>query len=174
MLEEEERQLTPLFAHYFDPKDSSSYSIDDIAELTSDVGKGQTLMYTNCISCHKMGETGGEIGPILTNINEKYDKLGLLEAIIHPDAGIAFGSEPFLVTLKNGGILYGILLSDGPVVTVMDIYNQRYMMDASMILDKRQLRISPMPSPQHLKLSEQEVADITGFLLQNNKALTIR
>jgi putative membrane-bound dehydrogenase-like protein len=174
ILEEEDRQLRPLFAHYFDPKDSSSYKVDDIAELTSDVNKGQTLMYTNCISCHKMGETGGEIGPILTNIHEKYDKLGLLEAIVHPDAGIAFGSEPFLVTLKNGGILYGILLSDGPVVTVMDIYNQRYMMDASMILDKRQLRISPMPSPRHLKLSEQEVADITGFLLQNGRALTTR
>lgn len=174
MLEDEDRQLKPLFAHYFDPMDSSSYEVEKITDLVADVNKGETLMYTNCLSCHKMGEIGGELGPILTNINEKYDKLGILEAIVHPDAGIAFGSEPFLVTLKNGGILYGILLSDGPVVTVMDIYNQRYMMDASMILDKRQLRISPMPSPKHLKLSEQEVADITGFLLQNNRALTTR
>lgn len=174
ILNDEDRQLKPVFSHYFDPMDSSAYDVKIIRDLVADADKGETLMYTNCLSCHKMGESGGELGPILTNINEKYDKLGILEAIVHPDAGIAFGSEPFLITLNNGGILYGILLSDGPVVTVMDIYNRRYMMDATMIQDKRQLRISPMPSPKHLQLTEQEVADITGFLLQNNRALTTR
>ena len=68
-----------------------------------------------------MEEVGGEIGPILTNIHDKYDKRGLFEAIADPDAGIAFGSEPYLVT-----------------------------------------------SPKHLQLSEQDVADITGFLLGEN------
>lgn len=174
MLEEEDRQLSPLFARFFDPADSVAYPVADIGDLTSDVDRGQTLMYTNCISCHKVGEVGGELGPILTHIGEKYDKLGLLEAIVYPDAGIAFGSEPYLVTLKNGAILYGILLSDGPVVTIMDIYNQRHMLDATVISDKKQLRVSPMPSPRHMNLSPQEVADITAFLLQNNRALSSR
>lgn len=174
MLEEEDRQLSPLFARFFDPADSIGFMVEDVGKLTSDIEKGQTLMYTNCISCHKMGDTGGELGPILTYIGEKYDKLGLLEAIVRPDAGIAFGSEPYLITLKNGAMLYGILLSDGPVVTVMDIYNQRHMLDATVISDKRQLRVSPRPSPRQLKLTEQEVADIAGFLLQNSQKLASR
>ncbi|MEX2592597.1 MAG: PVC-type heme-binding CxxCH protein [Anditalea sp.] len=174
MLNEEDRYIKPLIAHYFEPLDSSTYPIEAIADLSVDVNKGKTLMYSNCLSCHKMGETGGEIGPVLTDIHTKFDKRGMLEAIVHPEAGIAFGSEPYLITMKNGGILYGLLLSDGPVVTVLDIYGRRYMMESSKILSKQLLRISPMPSPKHLQLSEQDVADITAFLLQNDLALTTR
>ena len=174
MLNVDDRYIKPLIAHYFKSSDSSSYNVEAIADLSVDVNKGKTLMYSNCLICHNMGELGGEIGPVLTNIHTKYDKLGMLEAIVHPDAGIAFGSEPYLITMKNGAILYGILLSDGPVVTVLDINNRRYMMESSQILSKKQLRASLMPSPKHMHLSEQDVADIAAFLLQGNKALTSR
>jgi putative heme-binding domain-containing protein len=174
MVKEDDRFIQPLVAHYFEPSDSSTYSIEAIGNLSVDVNKGKSLMYSNCLSCHKMDETGGEIGPVLTNIHTKLDKPRMLEAILNPEAGIAFGSEPYLITLKNGGISYGLLLSNGPVVTVLDIYGRRYMMDSSQILSKQLLRISPMPSPKHLQLSEQDVADITAFLLQNDQSLTNR
>src|SRR5690606_31141103 len=126
MIQEEDRYIKPLIAHYFEPADPTPVRIDVVANLPVDVERGKTLTYSNCLSCHKMGEVGGEIGPILTNIHDKYDKPGILEAIADPDAGIAFGSEPYLVTMKNGGVVYGLLLSDGPVVTVIDLYNRRY------------------------------------------------
>lgn len=169
MLGTDDRYLQSLIAHYFDPSDSSSYQVQAIAGLPADLVRGKKLMYSNCLVCHKVGEFGGEIGPVLTNIQNKYDKLGLLEGIVHPDAGIEFGSEPYLITMKNGVILYGLLLSDGPVVTVMDIYGQRYMMDATQVSGKKELRISPMPAPQYMQLSEQDIADIAAFLLQANK-----
>ncbi|MEX2594934.1 MAG: HEAT repeat domain-containing protein [Anditalea sp.] len=174
MMNEEDRYVKPLIAHYFESSDPSPFNVEAIADLPVNVEKGRTLMYSNCLSCHKMGDLGSEVGPILTNIRTKYDKLGMIEAIVHPAAGIAFGSEPHLITMKNGGILYGLLLSDGPVVTVLDIYSQRYMVEASQIQSKQLLRTSLMPSPEHLQLGEQEVADITGFLLQHDNALTSR
>ena len=103
MLNGADRFVKPLIAHYFDSADSSSYNIKAIADLPADVNRGKTLMYSNCLVCHKMGDPGGEIGPILTTIHTKYDKLGILEAIIHPSAGIAFGFEAYLITMKNGG-----------------------------------------------------------------------
>jgi putative membrane-bound dehydrogenase-like protein len=174
MLQVDDRYIKPLLAHYFKLPDSASYPVEAIAELPADKIKGKKLMYGNCLVCHKLGTAGGEIGPFLTNIQNKYDKRGLLEAIIRPEAGIAFGAEPYLVTMKNGGILYGLLLSDGPVVTVLDIYGRRYMMEAGQVLSKKQLRTSPMPSPKQMQLSEQDVADITAFLLGDNKAITSR
>ena len=87
------------------------------------------------------------------------------------DAGIAFGAEPYLVTFKNGAILYGLLLSDGPVVTVADIYGGRYMVEASQVLSRKQLSTSLMPSPRHLQLSPQDVAHITAYLLDGDKNL---
>ena len=146
-----------------------AFPIKTIADLPANKIKGRELLYSNCIRCHKVGETGGEIGPFLTNIQNKYDKPALLDAIIHPDAGVAFGYEPYLITLKNGAILYGLLLSEGPVVTVLEINGGRYMLDASQVAGKKQINTSPMPSPQQLELSHQDVADITAFLLEENK-----
>src|SRR5690554_1708889 len=67
MLREEDRYVKPLIAHYFETSDPSPYRIEAIADLTVDVDKGKTLMYSNCLTCHKMGEVGGEIWRILSN-----------------------------------------------------------------------------------------------------------
>ena len=169
MFVEKDRFILPLIAHFFQEPQAVSYPIEALAELSVNEENGRTLFNSNCVSCHKIGEMGSEIGPVLTNIQDKLDKKGLLESIVRPSAGIAFGSEPFLITLKNGSILYGLLLSDGPVITVMDIYNQRYMMEADKVLSKQQIRISPMPEPELMELSNQEVADIAGYLMLENK-----
>lgn len=171
MLQVNDRYLKPVIATYFDKPDAPGYQLEAIARLPADAVKGKKLLLGNCIVCHKVGTTGGEIGPYLTDIQHKFDKQGLLQAILQPEAGVAFGAEPYLVILKNGGILYGLLLSDGPVLTVLDIYGRRYMMDSALVLTKKQLKSSPMPAPRHLQLSEQDVADITAFLMQSNKAL---
>ncbi|MEX2592878.1 MAG: HEAT repeat domain-containing protein, partial [Anditalea sp.] len=92
MLKVEDRYLLPLVTHYFDLKDSTTFDLEDIAELNVNPAKGKVLLYSNCIVCHKVGEVGGELGPILSNIQAKYGKTGILEAIINPDSGIAFGS----------------------------------------------------------------------------------
>lgn len=162
--------ILPLIAHFFKEPEAVSYPIEALAELEVNVENGRTLFNSNCVSCHIIEEMGSELGPVLTNIQDKVDKLGLLESMVRPGAGIAFGSEPFLITLKNGAILYGLLLSDGPVVTVRDIYSQRYMMEADQVLSKQQIRISPMPEPKHMELRNQEVADIAGYLMVKNKA----
>jgi len=116
-----------------------------------------------------VGSMGGETGPVLTSIQNKFDQPGLLEAIVRPDEGIAFGAEAFLVTTKNGGIIYGILLSNGAVITALDVYGRQYMIDEHEILTKQSLKNSLMPSPEYMKLSKQDLSDIAAFLLSNKK-----
>ncbi len=174
MMQEEDRNLRALAAHYFATSDSESYQIETVANLSADANRGRSLFYSNCLTCHKMGAAGSEVGPMLTNISTKYDKLGMLEGLLHPEAGVAFGYEPYLVMLKNGGAVYGLLLSDGAVVTMLDTYGRRYMIEEEKVERKKRLNLSIMPSPQHMQLSEQDVADITAFLLQGQKALSSR
>ena len=174
VMQEEDRNLKALAAHFFAPSDTSSYKIETVAELSADASHGKTLFYSNCLACHKMGEAGSEIGPVLTNIHTKYGKVGMLEGILHPEVGIAFGYEPYLVMMKNGGAVYGLLLSDGVVVTLLDTYGRRYMMEDTQIASKQKLSISIMPPPRYMQLSEQDVADIAAFLLQGDQALTSR
>ncbi len=174
MLEEDDRNLRALAAHYFAPSDTTSYGVESVANLSADANRGKSLFYSNCLTCHKMGEVGSEVGPMLTNISTKYGKLGMLEGLLHPEAGVAFGYEPYLVMLNNGGVVYGLLLSDGAVVTVLDTYGRRYMIEEEKVERKKRLDLSIMPSPEHMQLNEQDVADITAFLLQGQRALSSR
>ncbi len=174
MMQEEDRNLRALAAHYFASSDTALYQIETVANLSADANRGKGLFYSNCLTCHKMGAAGSEVGPMLTNISTKYDKLGMLEGLLHPEAGVAFGYEPYLVMLKNGGVVYGLLLSDGAVVTVLDTYGRRFMIEENEVERKKSLNLSIMPSPQHLQLSRQDVADITAFLLQGQAVLSSR
>jgi putative membrane-bound dehydrogenase-like protein len=153
-------------ARRFLHEENQPYNTEKIITLQASADNGQTLFQQNCITCHKMGNVGLEVGPELTSIHRKYDQLGMLEALVNPDAAVAFGYEPWLVSTKDGGIVYGLMLSDGPVVTLMDMYGRRYMMERDFVERKKRLSFSPMPSPQDFALSEQEVADLSAYLLQ--------
>jgi putative heme-binding domain-containing protein len=150
------------------PEKPEKYVTQQLLSLQASADNGQTLFQQNCITCHKMGEVGLGVGPELTSIHRKYDQLGMLEALVNPDAAVAFGYEPWIVSTKDGGIIYGLMLSDGPVVTVMDMYGRRYMMEREFVERKKRLSFSPMPAPVDFALSEQEVADISAYLLQVN------
>jgi putative membrane-bound dehydrogenase-like protein len=169
VMNEEDKYLKSLAAHFFLPKDTLAYDFKSITGLKADETKGKNLVLSNCLVCHKVGSMGGETGPVLTNIQNKFDLAGVLEAIVKPDEGIAFGSESYLVTTKNGGIIYGILLSNGAVVTALDVYGRQYMIDEKEILTKQSLKNSLMPSPDFLKLSKQDLSDISAFLLSHKK-----
>ncbi|GAA4314244.1 hypothetical protein GCM10023143_24990 [Compostibacter hankyongensis] len=173
MLKADDRNIHALMDRYFNTSDTASYTVEAIDKLSADAGKGKLLFMSNCLVCHKIGTTGNEIGPDLTTIQTRYDKSGILESIVHPDAAVAFGSEPYIITLKNGAALYGLLLSDGPVVTAMDTYGKQYIMESAQIESKRRLNTTIMPSPRHMSLSQNDVANIAAFLLQNNKDVTV-
>jgi putative membrane-bound dehydrogenase-like protein len=169
VMNEDDKFLKSLAAHFFLPPDTAAYDFKTVTALKADLTKGKNLVLSNCLVCHKVGSMGGETGPVLTSIQNKFDQAGLLDAIVRPDDGIAFGSETYLVTTKNGGIIYGILLSNGAVVTALDIYGRQYMIDEKEILTKQSLKNSLMPSPAYLKLSKQDLSDISAFLLSNKK-----
>ena len=155
-------------ARRFLPDDSMQYNTKKLMSMQGSAENGQTLFRQNCITCHKMGDVGLEVGPELTSIHRKYGQLGMLEALVNPDAAVAFGYEPWIVSTKDGGIVYGLMLSDGPVVTVLDLYGRRYMMERGFVERKKRLSFSPMPAPRDFALSEQEVADISAYILQAN------
>lgn len=171
LLKEDDRNIKVLMAHFFGTPDSI-HSLETIAGLPADINRGKNVFIAKCVVCHKVGGTGQEIGPDLTNIQTRFDKKVIMDAIANPAAGIAFGLEPWLVSLKNGAVVYGILQSGGAVVTVMDTYGRQYIIEASQIESKRQLnKMTIMPPPEYMPASEQDIADVVAFLLQNDKKL---
>src|SRR6185295_10560068 len=65
-----------------------TFSIDAIAKLNGDAVEGRNIFVSRCSTCHRVGTTGNEIGPELTEIGKKFDKVSLLDAIINPSVAI--------------------------------------------------------------------------------------
>jgi putative membrane-bound dehydrogenase-like protein len=147
------------------PGNAKTLSVKQITQLQASVDKGKAIFQKNCGTCHKHGETGGEIGPDLTQIHKKFDKKGLLDAIMNPSAGMAFGYEPWLIRTKKGSSFYGFLMADGPTVVIRDAAGTQHTFKAGDIESRKQLTTSLMPDPVTMNLTEQDLADVAQYLL---------
>jgi putative heme-binding domain-containing protein len=153
--------------YFLRPGVARTVSLRQIAALTGNAAAGLSVFKANCATCHKHGTLGAEIGPELTKIHEKFDRNGLLDAIINPSAGLAFGYEPWLITTKNGQTFYGFLVSDGAQAIVMkDAAGQKHTIPATTIASRRQYTTSLMPDPVAMGITEQQLADLTAYLLK--------
>lgn len=154
-------------SHYFTkPGVSRTYSIPAVSQLMPNGQHGAALFETHCAPCHRVGVTGSDIGPDLSHVGRKFDQSALLDAIVNPSAGIAFGYEPYLVTTRNGQSFYGFLVADGPqTVVIRDLANRRHTIRTSDIATRKQQENSLMPEPSSFGLSEQDLADISAYLL---------
>jgi putative heme-binding domain-containing protein len=151
--------------YFTKPGNNKPLSIKQITSLPASAEQGKALFLSNCAMCHKHGNTGGEIGPDLSQIHRKFDKTGLLDAIINPSAGMAFGYEPWMIKTKKGSSFYGFLMADGPTVVIKDAGGQKHVLKETDIESRKQLGTSLMPDPLTMGLNEQNLADVAEFLL---------
>ncbi len=159
-------QVRTLASDYFPREDNKKrYSIDFIAKIAPDDRHGEQVFTTYCATCHRHGAKGGEIGPDLSSIHQKFDRVALLDAIVNPSAGMVFGYEPWLVTTKKGETIYGFLVSDGATLVLKDAGGQQHAFKKDQIKSRKQLPTSLMPEPGTLGLKDQDLADLTGYLL---------
>ncbi|HEX5668148.1 MAG TPA: PVC-type heme-binding CxxCH protein, partial [Chitinophagaceae bacterium] len=61
--------------YFSKPGNDIQYSIERIASLKSDAAKGKLLFNTYCSTCHKTGTAGRSVGPDLSGIGNKFDKV---------------------------------------------------------------------------------------------------
>ena len=100
------------------PPGANAKPLPPVAELVKrkgNVANGAKVFLREtaaCARCHKVGAIGQEVGPALTEIGDKLPKEELYEAIIDPSAGISFGYEAWLVTMKDGNAAFGIIQSE--------------------------------------------------------------
>jgi putative membrane-bound dehydrogenase-like protein len=158
-------QSVRILASQFFPQKGGTIKLDFVARMTADRTKGKQIFETACATCHKHGKTGAEIGPDLTPIHQKYDKMALLDAIANPSASVVFGYEAYTVTTKKGETFFGFLLSDGAQVVLKDVAGARHVFKADQIKSRVKMESSLMPEPTALGLNEQALADLAGYLL---------
>jgi putative heme-binding domain-containing protein len=140
--------------------------IPDILKLKGDAAKGIELFKNYCANCHQVNGEGIDYGPKLSEIGSKLPKDGQLLAILYPDAGISFGYEGWDLKMKDGSQMRGLIASRTETdwsVKMPDGSLQAYKIKD--IISKKQIANSMMPGGFHEVMTEQQLADLTEYLM---------
>ncbi|HEX8038442.1 MAG TPA: PVC-type heme-binding CxxCH protein, partial [Chryseosolibacter sp.] len=167
MLKNEDPTVRIQAAAYFKTKDpAGNASVPEIEKLLPNVANGREVFAKSCSTCHRINDEGATIGPDLSAIKNKFDRKTLLENIIDPNAAIVFGYETWTIDLKDGQSLFGFLIADSPErFTLRDLSGRDRVIESALILSKKKQEGSVMPSPLALGLSNQDLANVSAYLM---------
>ena len=134
------------------------------ARTTGDVASGREVFNQNCSQCHKVGETGSEVGPDLLSLSGR-TKYEFLENILDPNSNIVPGYEEYLVETTDGRALTGVMASQGPAtVTLRRSEGEEDTISRSLIASLRSLGVSAMPEGVQEDITVRQMTDLLEYL----------
>ena len=147
--------------------------ISELVKRKGDVTKGAKVFFretVTCARCHKVADQGIDVGPALTEIGSKLPKEELYAAILDPSAGISFGYEAWLVTMKDGNVAFGIIESETPEeISVKGPTGVLTRHPKANVKGRMQQTVSLMPPGLHLTMNETELVDLIEYLASLKK-----
>ncbi|MBA2328096.1 MAG: c-type cytochrome, partial [Flavisolibacter sp.] len=139
--------------------------ISVLAKMTGEPNNGKQVFLKTCSTCHQLGNEGQPFGPALTQIGNKLTKDALYIAIIHPDNGINFGYEGYVIKMKDGNVVAGIIASeteDALEVMLPGGIKKRY--EKAQVQSRKIMDNSMMPSNLHQLMNQQELVNLVEYL----------
>jgi quinoprotein glucose dehydrogenase len=118
----------------------------------------------SCVRCHKVGGQGGEVGPDLSDIGARRDRLYLLEAIVAPSRQIAEGFETRVVATTDGQVHVGVLKSDVGDTLRLTTAEGKPLAIPKAEIEEQKRGDSAMPDDLVKMLSKAELRDLVEFL----------
>lgn len=117
-----------------------------------------------CLSCHRVADTGGTLGPDLTQIGRIRSTRDLLEAIAFPNATIARGYDAFQVTTKDGNNLVGTMPREtADTVFVVTADAKENPVPRSSIAKVEPVAMSLMPPGLDRAIEPKVLADLVAY-----------
>ncbi|MFK8112933.1 MAG: family 16 glycoside hydrolase [Rubripirellula sp.] len=132
---------------------------------------GRNLFHAvQCASCHRFDGLGGDVGPDLTTVKNKFDANYLLESIVEPSKVISDQYSSKVVLVADGRLLTGLMVErDGKVEIYpsgkTDEELKPVIIDAEDIESIKDSPVSQMPQSMLDMLSGDEVRDLIAYLL---------
>jgi len=117
-----------------------------------------------CIRCHKLYGRGGEVGPELSTVATRLDRMALLASIVTPDLQLAPGYETVLVTLDDAETVAGIAIGETAQQLSLRLPDgTRQDLDKARIRSRERGR-SAMPTGLAEILGPRSLRDLLEFL----------
>ena len=123
-------------------------TVADVASRTGDAARGEAASWAAARhaigAAHRQAPTSV---PTSTDIDKKFDRAGLIEAIVNPSAAIAFGFGAELFVTRRSEPIIGFLQSEGATISIRDGYGRTRTIAADDLAARVPLKSSLMPDP---------------------------
>ncbi|HZN40895.1 MAG TPA: c-type cytochrome, partial [Planctomycetota bacterium] len=143
-----------------------------------DLRAGHNLFHAvGCASCHYFAGEGGNHGPDLTSLGNKFTARDVLEAILEPSLVISDQYSGSVLTRKDGTAIFGSVKkafhgdSDVYEVVPATAEAQLVRVPAADVAKVEPSKLSPMPKDLVDRLSADELRDLLAFLLSRGQGL---
>jgi putative heme-binding domain-containing protein len=140
------------------------------ADASGNARRGESLFkaaQSACLSCHKVGELGGVIGPDLSALGRAQTKEAIVESVLWPKRQVKEGYMLTVLTTKDGRTFQGYRSSESTeTLTLRD-----FSANALVAVSKRELAArndagTIMPDGLTDRLSPAELADLLRYLFE--------
>ncbi|HEY7156445.1 MAG TPA: PVC-type heme-binding CxxCH protein [Gemmataceae bacterium] len=146
-------------------------SIATLLNRKGDAARGQKLIAASikndmqCLKCHTISGTGGQIGPDLSVIGKKASMENLFESILNPSKAIADQYLTWQIETKKGLSLSGLLVEETPTtVTLRDGNGKDTKIDKKDIESREKSPKSLMPDDLLAYMTEDDLVDMVAYL----------
>ncbi len=129
---------------------------------------GRSLYFaTSCGNCHRFNGLGGNIGPDLTSIRNKFDVQYVVEHIIEPSKIISDQYQSSVVLTADGRALIGLVSEEADKVVVYpaDAKAEPITLAADDVEEINPSPISQMPAGLIDGLNAEELRDLLAYLM---------
>jgi len=127
--------------------------------------KGQQVFATICITCHKHGTLGVDVGPPLSDVKVKPPE-GLLSDILDPNRMFEARWSAYTVETKDGRTLSGLIQSEtGDSIVLAMMGGAKETIQRTAIKEMKSLDHTLMPVGLEAAITKEQMADLLAFLL---------
>lgn len=121
-----------------------------------------------CIVCHRIGNTGGSVGPELAAAASKYSLRDILEAVIEPSKVVSDQFLTYNIVKKDGESVSGRIISEDAerLVVLPNPMAAEYLEEVRVadIGARFPSKLSPMPSGLVDGLTAEEILDLLAYI----------
>ncbi|QDT40800.1 Cytochrome c [Gimesia alba] len=131
----------------------------------SNLAAGKKVFKRECLTCHKLGSEGSEVGPNLATIKNRTAP-EILVHVLDPNKEVSPNYLEYVVVTEDGLIETGIIVNETPSsITLKKAENKQITILRENIEEIRSSGKSLMPEGFEKKIKPREMADLIAYLM---------
>jgi len=139
----------------------------DLVNTRADAARGAAIYARDslkCVSCHRIEDAGGRVGPNLTAIGASSPLDYVIDSLLHPSKNVKEGFASVVVQTADGRVVSGIPQSRSDAELVLRDASGKEVRIRTADIDEEAAGTSLMPAGLVDTLSREELADLVRYL----------